>query len=200
MEKIDGAIAALAVVAVVGSGIGLLTYQEDVVQAGVTFPTETATVGTRTETLDPDASRSFTFQVDLHNLTEVRVDLSADPDGAVLQPQTVTVELEGPGGETATDSDETGVGVDPGAVTLRATHAFEAAPDGFSTEGSSLMAIRMEVSETHTRTEGTGDWTVTATISGGAAAPNTVYSVEATLRATVYRADVAPSTPGPGPL
>lgn len=200
MDKIDAVIAVLAIVAIVGSGVGLATYEEDVVRGSITFPEMTHEIGSKSASQTGTGTSTLDFNVALLNITEVTVEVTVDTGDTLLQSRSIEIELEGPDGAKATDSGTLSSGVDPSAVTLAATHAFEGPPQPVDREGASLDAIGDEANQTYIRRVGIGEWTVTVTISGDAEVPNTGYDIDATLRAKAFHAEVRPQTAEPGTL
>lgn len=196
MEKIDAVIAVLAVVAVVGSAVGLTTYESGIKTFNVGFPTSTVDQE-ETATLDGPGEATLEFDVTQRNLTWVNFTIEVSTDDALSQGRSVDVEAEAPNGTTMGGSGTlSGAGGD--SVTVELAFPVRKVPGGFETQARSIDDVFSDLNATHAHDNGTGTWTVDVTVSGGPAISTATYDIAGTLEARFFEAEVTPRTVDPG--
>lgn len=200
MEKIDAAIVVLALVAVAGSGAGLVLY-EGAAQGSaflVSFEGHTND-GYRDGRSGISRLGEYCFDFDVveRNLTTVRVEAVVSTGGPLVQPRNIDVEVAGPDGLMASGDgrlNAPNAGMQSDTVTV-AIDDIATVPEDGEVRARTLQAARDGVNRTTSHTNGTGPWEVCVTLSGQGQGVEASYSIDVTLEAMYYDAHVRPKVP-----
>ncbi len=172
MQRVDYVIAGLAVLALVGSVLGIIWYDEDeqtLYDVTVSENDDSADVWSTTLT-GSDGSDDTTWSLDQQNITQIDFIIEISSSPSVRTDDTVVeIEITSPSGETETVTLElTGTGADDDEETVEFTiHSVPSGLDSVSADNRSAAAAMIEPG-----LNGTGEWSLTAeTTSGGAQGP-----------------------------
>lgn len=179
MQRVDIAIAVVALIAVAGSFIGVSTYDKPEYRrfdVNVDEHEDTANI-IFSETLQgPGASQEGTWQIDQNNLTQVTftVDLSISTPSGLPRTGATTVELEiapPSGSNLSADTDTVTIGQDGSTGQITFTFPIQDVPTGQENvlaQDSGNALLDEEGNPVIPRTtNGTGEWTMTATVTEG---------------------------------
>lgn len=202
MNRVDGVILGVGVVVLIASIVGVILYDED---AGPSFEI-TWTAGSAQgvgEVSDSGGAETYTFSIPINGtvLAETHFTGEVTVNGARLTPDTVTVSVEGPGGQSDECSFELTAG--PSASgSCEVIFDIQDAPEGGTASAEDASAAEAEAEESVASDEGEGTWTVTVAITGGTSAPGPAaasYSVTVVPEVVEYEASASPLVPEGGP-
>lgn len=199
MHKADIAIAVVLVVAIAGSVVGVVTYDDArIATFDVAWSTQESEVLVAEDTTSGGAIE-IPFEVSQTNMTGLHLDVTVSSAAPRLAPVSVLVELVPPAGLNATSQEaEIPVGAAAGTVSVALEVSLSELPDVTTLTAASPDAARERLSQTANSTVGVGTWTlrvnVASTAPGGVGGAPTA-TVEAVGVATWYEAEVRVQTP-----
>lgn len=201
MEKIDLLIAGLAVLAVVGSAVGWVTYSPSFQQFTVTFTEEAHDgVSDASDSLDGGGSTTLPLGLSRHNVTEVEIEVTVETQDNIVEQRTVDVSVEGPMGRWTDSDSDTLDPPGPDQVSFTFTFDISELPADFETQARSVQAALNTANATFGHMNGTGTWNVTVDVTGGTPPLTASYDVSAVMNVVDFHAQATQETAQPQPI
>lgn len=197
MKRIDAVILAALLVAIAGSVLGVMTYEDSRGSSfRVTWETREEVLEADPQSMTGDGQVELTLPVLFANVTggNVSVDVASSP--GALAPIAVRIEVRVPGieepfvteGELPTAS---------AGTTFTVPVRLAGLPNATTLRAASPEAARAQLADEHRSALGEGNWTIAVTLA--ATAPDPLGAVQHTIAATaslqVYEPEIVPLLP-----
>lgn len=200
LDRVNLLIITVLAVAVAGSALGAVTYED----ARLGTPFRVAwTTSTDTITVDPQSvqgagSAETSFTLDQRNVTSLQVSVTV-AGSAPARPQAVPflVELVRPDTNETIQAEGSLPAGPAGSVTVDIPVELAQVPEVESATGASPEAAIESLARQHGKATGQGEWILRVTFSPGAPGPLDVETrtVSAEVLVESYSAEVTPDTP-----
>ncbi|HUR70032.1 MAG TPA: hypothetical protein VM370_12365 [Candidatus Thermoplasmatota archaeon] len=196
LQRIDLLIGAALVVALVGSAIGVATYDDDRLGAfRVTWTTSSLELeGGAAQ--GSGATLAGAFPVASRNVTTMLVDVTVGGAPARVQPVAIHVSVDGPNGTHGEEEGALPAGPG-GSVTIHVEVPVAPVPTRASVAAASPDAARRALDASSGSSSAIGAWNVTVSLAPSSPGPlgSEPFAASYVPSATVYAAEVALDTP-----
>ena len=198
LQRIDLLIGIALAVAIVGSAIGVATYDDDRL-GGFLVTWRTAEEGAGSEQLTQTGAGTVELPLDVNafNVTGGEVRVSVEGQAARVAPVSILVEVLVPGANASfTEEGELPAGP-AGSAEIVVPVTLRTLPDVERVTAGSLDAARAQLAAAHTSALGRGLWSVRVSLAPTAPGPlaSEAFTLEAVAVLFTYAAEVAPDLP-----
>lgn len=168
MQKVDAVIAVLAAVAVLGSAVGVATYEESgTIGFDIVYATSTERLAAVRGSAPLNGKADLKVEVPFENVTEASFAVEVRSSGTHTQADEITVTVRGPSGQTGEGTGSIPVG-SGGSSTITLRVAVGTVPGTRHVEAGTPDDALAQATERDATRNGTGPWTVSVEVRGGA--------------------------------
>lgn len=199
VKRIDLILGASLAVALAGSAIGVVTYEDDrVAGLAVTWATRDARVEAPAASVTGAGDAEIAVDVAQANITQAAWTVTVSGSAARVQPVAIRVEIVVPRtNETLTAEAELPAGP-TASVDIPLAVDLAPVPDADRVSAPSVESARVALNATLSSSLGIGPWTIRVSLAPTAPGPlgAETFTIAAGATLTYYEADVTPETPG----
>jgi hypothetical protein len=199
LQSKDLVVAGVLALAVIGSAVGVLTWEEPGfgdAEFSIAWSTETERTARPVQTGTAAAPPRDAFSINVDNLTNVRIEVRLEGAGPRLQQTTAQITLMPPPGVPAPPAKS--VSYPAGAGGEARMESFDvplaSIPEATTVRAANESAARANVTEQHGSDAGRGTWEVRVMINPSQGSVET-FRLTVTVVAEHYRATITPRTP-----